>query len=288
MKSHAHSCVYTFTESTVNIVFFLSCPILLPIAYRRLVRPIGSQENQQLVEFIRRCVNVHSGAPVKLVGISAMSVCLWHTSIFQMFVDFLLNDRGHFFNSSSICDLLWVQNNPLALLMSDEIESTRQRDRSDDVYLDSFSSSSSCFHLPAIPLQWDPWLVAQTFVQHVKAEQLSNLEFEHVRLILACVRSPKVELDGKWCGNDFFMFLRDYIFVALCDPDCTGFSIAIILTFLYSSAVGGDVLSNDSFLGSMKLLFPSGEDQCQQQVRFILFKRAILCYLICMFAPHLI
>jgi hypothetical protein len=243
----------------------------------------GHQENGQLVEIIRACVNVHSAPPVKLVAISAMGECLWHPSLLAMFMGYLLNDRAHFLKSSAVCDFLLVQSNPLVLLMSDEIETLRQANCSDAVYVDVFYSSSSCFRLSAIPLKWDPWHVAQAFVQHVQAQQLSNLEFEHVRLILACVRSPNVKLDVKWCGEEFFMYLRDYVFVALCDADCVGFSIAIILTFLFSSNIGGDVLANDAFLGSMKLLFPSGEDECQRQVTSRHFTRYDACTIHLMF-----
>ena len=61
-------------------------------------------------------------------------------------------------------------------------------------------------------------------------------------------------LDAEWC--DVFSSLKDYICVALCDPDACQFSGYILSNYIMFSDLRGVAIQDQSFLGSLKLLYP--------------------------------
>jgi hypothetical protein len=64
-------------------------------------------------------------------------------------------------------------------------------------------------------------------------------------------------LNQQWTAH--FDTLRDYIFVAVCDPFCCQLAIEVIRRFIYFSPLQESILKEGSFKGILRLLFPEGD-----------------------------
>ena len=118
------------------------------------------------------------------------------------------------------------------------------------------------YRLSGAPFLWNQDIVVEKLVEIIQEEQLGNLDETHFEVLRACMMQPIDESNWK----EYFNTLKDYLYVALCDPE--NYSIAgelILKLFSYKSMVKHIVETSEETLSkAVKLL---SNDECIENVK---------------------
>lgn len=126
---------------------------------------------------------------------------------------------------------------------------------------------------PITSSSWDAFAVASELQRLIVEPPLEHLEVEHVQTLAACVNSQCASstdsplLTQQW--TELFDSLRDYVFVALCDPDCVVHAVSLLEHFAFQSQLRDAVLREGQFLGILKLLHSEGVSDADCQVHVV-------------------
>lgn len=131
------------------------------------------------------------------------------------------------------------------------------------------SSTGIDYVLERLTIRWHPINMTRAIETTVRLNRLDRLPPEYLEVLNASVSSaldldPGVELTGEWL--ELYSALVDYIFVALCDPECVDNAIAIVLCFIFHSTLHELVLQESRFIGMLRLMYPAegtGNAKCQ-------------------------
>mmetsp|Transcript_46350 Transcript_46350/g.63101 ORF Transcript_46350/g.63101 Transcript_46350/m.63101 type:complete len:794 (-) Transcript_46350:479-2860(-) len=122
--------------------------------------------------------------------------------------------------------------------------------------------------LPLTPILHDmeALALAKVLRDQVLAERLESLEVGHMQILTATVLAhcANSNLDQEWI--QLFDELKDYVFVALCDPEECALAASVIESFSFRSSLRDGMLREAQLLGVLRLIFaPGGDETCQAQ-----------------------
>lgn len=124
------------------------------------------------------------------------------------------------------------------------------------------SSSGLPFVLFPVVERWDPLVLARMIegtAVHDATERLNAFEMQVLHAaVLSQVNAPahanaEFSLISEWI--DIFENVKNYVFVACCDPDAAVSAIGVITAYLFNSKLHETILDDARFLGIFKLLY---------------------------------
>eukprot|EP00941_MAST-03F_sp_MAST-3F-sp1_P001534 g1534.t1 len=113
---------------------------------------------------------------------------------------------------------------------------------------------------------WEPMVIVQQMGKMLAEKQTEYIELEQVELVVAATCSENAKQSMKeepMAWKEVFEKdgIKDYIFIALCDPDCCELAVKVVSTLVYGPDLLRDsVLQAESLVGAMRLLFPSQDE----------------------------
>jgi hypothetical protein len=131
------------------------------------------------------------------------------------------------------------------------------------------NSTGALFELKDITSTWN----ATSIVSYVESKPTSpafdRLGLFDVQVLRACYSSI-IEDAKRSQGNDelvnaldngpwlrIYQTLKDYLFLALCDTDCSVDTAAIFSFILYNSSIREKLFQDNKFTGALRLLYPA-------------------------------
>jgi hypothetical protein len=132
------------------------------------------------------------------------------------------------------------------------------------------------FDVPVLPKCWDPCSVVNDVAQNITSQKHDFIEPEYMEVVAAAVVSSTPSLEQqkeRWIRSFARTGLRDYVFVAMCDPDCCDYAIRTLHTFVNGPELLRDlVLKADALVGAIRLLFsPDSESDALSQHSVVAF-----------------
>lgn len=143
---------------------------------------------------------------------------------------------------------------------------------------DELAVGSACggrYHLPNLPCHWNSGCIANAMLQYAHSSQLQNLEQWHFAILVALVDSPVEDMNGEEKSmveekrsNVLSLYLYEnykfYVFIALCDPNNSALAVQLIKKWIYFGHF--DIIGEESFTASLRLLYTNDTVECQEQV----------------------
>jgi hypothetical protein len=138
------------------------------------------------------------------------------------------------------------------------------------------STTGLPFDVRPVTTNWYALAVARALLRHIATaenprERLSCPEMDvlssTVMSIAEKAQMSECPLQEGWL--DVFETLKDFIFVALCDPSCCHAAASILLNYTMYSQLQADVLMDGRLYGAMKLIFPQEgavDETCKEAV----------------------
>jgi hypothetical protein len=126
----------------------------------------------------------------------------------------------------------------------------------------------SCIPFELIPLtsRWDSLSIATAVQIVVKASEGLRMEPRHLDIFCSCISSICPErpndhtnpmegvLSGPW--ETMYSQLKDFIIVAICDPQACQSATEVLLAFIFYSPMRERVMLDEKFMVSLRLLYP--------------------------------
>lgn len=136
-----------------------------------------------------------------------------------------------------------------------------------------------CFDAPVMVKSWDPCSIVSDVAQNITDQKHDFIEPEYMEVVAAAVVNSTEGLDRdkeQWKTAFASSGLRDYVFVAMCDPECCNYAIRMLHTFVNGPDTLRDlVLKADALVGAIRLLFsPDSESDVLSQKAVIAFFEA--------------
>ena len=83
-----------------------------------------------------------------------------------------------------------------------------------------------------------------------------RLTLTQMQILHACVRTEYQALEGPWV--EYFMTMKDYIIIGLCDVNCAPHAVGILTNFIFNSILAENILRESRFIAILRLLYPLG------------------------------
>lgn len=101
-----------------------------------------------------------------------------------------------------------------------------------------YGNASRMYEERCVCTRWPHLEMAKTFVKQLEGSPLEHWDLEHMEVFLACVpeQLDEEELDEPGGWFDLFEKVKQYVFVALVDPDLHSYSAQIIRRFWLSGS----------------------------------------------------
>ena len=143
------------------------------------------------------------------------------------------------------------------------------------------STTGLSFEMRPVTDTWYPLPIAKALLRRIadEDEPRDRLTSHELELLCVCITSTTDKggngaagmrenpLDSDWM--DVFETLKDFIYVALCDPASCQSATGIILSYVMGSSLGGSVLLDGKLFGAWKLLFPQDgkvDEECKDAI----------------------
>ena len=134
------------------------------------------------------------------------------------------------------------------------------------------SSSGLPYVLYPVIDRWNPLVVASLIEETAREESTERLSAFDLQLLQATVMSQintaaqtnaEFALIGAWV--DLFEVVKNFVYVAFCDPACAPHAVGVVTAFLFNSKLRDSILSDTRFLGIFRLMYgnealANGED----------------------------
>ena len=132
------------------------------------------------------------------------------------------------------------------------------------------------FDLPVMVTHWNPCSVVNDVAQNITSQKHDFIEPEYMEVVAAAIVNSTSSLDQekeRWERSCARTGLRDYVFVAMCDPECCDYAIRTLHTFVNGPDTLRDlVLKADALVGAIRLLFsPDSESDALSQRSVVAF-----------------
>lgn len=129
------------------------------------------------------------------------------------------------------------------------------------------SSTGMAFVIEPIVSRLNPLCLVRSLESLIIRDKLERLDQAMMQTLHACVKavaqfSSDEEDDcavrGPWV--DIFTGLKDFILVALCDPECASDATGLLLQYIFYSPLQESVITDNKFLNTMRLVYPADPD----------------------------
>jgi hypothetical protein len=224
--------------------------------------PADDSRHEIPLVVVERLFTTDTNAGIQKAGLSYLAgVLQTHPSLTKVFVAVLL--------TISESDRLLLLSPPLA----DELAENEEDYPSDFGKVGEFRISSSHGNggggipLYSLPLVWDGASVAQEISTRILENEAKNLEIEDAQVLASAVSTANLE-DNTDAWASIFENLRDYLYVALCDPSCCSMSVAILQRLITVLALGDAAFRGSgakSLTSTLALLFDDSEDNQDEE-----------------------
>ena len=138
------------------------------------------------------------------------------------------------------------------------------------------SSTGMAFIIEPIVSRMNPLCLVRALESLIIREKLERLDKGMMQTLHACVAAVSQfsesgedkPIAGAWV--DIFTGLKDFILVALCDPDTAGDAAGVLSQYVLYSPLQENVITDNKFLNTMRLIYPSdpstADASCQSTV----------------------
>lgn len=125
------------------------------------------------------------------------------------------------------------------------------------------------FTIPSMVREWDGCCVVTDVAEEITRQKSDFIEPEHMEVVAAAVTNSDLfdQDTSRWTSAFAGSGLMEYVFVAMCDPDCCDFAIRTLHTFVNGpKELRHLVLRSDALIGALRLLFsPDSESDVLSQ-----------------------
>lgn len=110
--------------------------------------------------------------------------------------------------------------------------------------------------------RWSPLVVAGLVEDVAREESTERLSAFELQLLHAAILSQinaaaqtnaALALTGAWV--DLFEVVKNFVYVAFCDPDCAPHAVGIVTLYLFNSKLRDAILSDTRFMGIFRLMY---------------------------------
>jgi hypothetical protein len=229
------------------------------------IYPATDPQHELPLQVIQRLFTTGTAAGVKKAGLSYIAgVLKTHPSLTKPFVEVLL--------TVSESDRLLLLSPPVSDELAEEDEGVPSNfGKVGDFRLaSSHGNGGAGIPLYSLPIVWDGASVAQQVSTRILENQAENLEVADAQVLASAVSTANLDENADvW--ESIFEKLRDYLYVALCDPGCCSMAVAILQRLVISLQLGDAAFRGSgakSLTGALKLLFDgaNGDQDCQRMV----------------------
>ena len=137
------------------------------------------------------------------------------------------------------------------------------------------SSTGMAFIIEPIVTRMNPLCLVRALESLIIRDKLERLDMAMMQTLHACVMAVSqthsdggndCPLQGPWL--DIFTGLKDFILVAVCDPESVADATGLLSHYIRYSALKETVITDNKFLNTMRLVYPSDPENadlvCQQ------------------------
>lgn len=146
------------------------------------------------------------------------------------------------------------------------------------------SSTGMAFIIEPIVSRMNPLCLVRALESLIIRDKLERLDMAMMQTLHACVAAVSCSDDENVCPIqgpwiDIFTGLKDFILVAVCDPECVADATGLLSHYIRYSVLKESVISDNKFLNTMRLVYPVDPENadlvCQQTVE--MFFSDIFC-----------
>jgi len=143
------------------------------------------------------------------------------------------------------------------------------------------SSTGMAFVIEPIVSRMNTLCLVRALESHIIRDKLERLDMAMMETLHACVASVAQygndegdggPISGPWL--DIFTGLKDFILVALCDPETVFDATGLLKQYILFSPLKETVITDNKFLNTMRLIYPADPDTvdlvCQQTMESFL------------------
>lgn len=134
------------------------------------------------------------------------------------------------------------------------------------------SSSGLPYMLFPVIDRWSPLVVAGLIEDTAREESTERLSAFDLQLLHAAILSQvnaasqtnaELALTGSWV--DLFEVVKNFVYVAFCDPECAPHAVGIVTVYIFNSKLRDTILNDARFMGIFRLMYgaealQNGED----------------------------
>jgi len=138
---------------------------------------------------------------------------------------------------------------------------------------------SASYVVPTMLKEWDPCFVVDNIARGIRSQKLDFIEPEHMEVVAIAITHCGASLSDeseRWKAAFGETGLMDYIFVAMCDPDCCDLAIQTLHTFANGpNLLRSLILRSEAFVGALRLLFAEDGDPMAQKAVIAFFESGL-------------
>lgn len=191
--------------------------------------------------------------------------------------------------------LLLLDDNDRKELLSLPIETDQAVSQASSIQLPSSIGVKLVVETGAVARVWNALSIAKAMTRSVAAEKesIDRLTMEQMQVLYACIQTTYTNqsssavnasisllsidepLSEEWL--EIFKLLKDYIFVALCDPSAAACANGILSAFIFGSNLRETIFLDPMLVSTLRLLFHGvkGEEDHISQQSLIQFLRDV-------------